>query len=265
MTEKVSNKMKNSIPIHQLKMDAPIGDQGYSEEVMHGEIEGLEIFHKAAVGEGEHPIAGKEDHATFLLVLHGTGVLHTPLGKQTLAAESFVLLPKGTQPANLALDEGQTLHYLKFCKKYSAADKESLKTQDYQFDKLYYTRFKDCASYTEKIKSPNTISRTILPGDIIPRVALGTVEAAGPDQVGAHSHPMLEQIFLGLSDNEITIYADDAYAKMKAFSIMHIPLGSTHWVELAAGHQMNYMWMDFFLTKDGEAWLDTHKHIDENK
>jgi len=253
----------NKIPVHNLRMDVFIGQQGYSEELVNGEIEGLFIFHKAYTGMGNFNLTLRNDHATFLLVLKGTGLLTIDNGQQKLEEESIVVLPNGMDQATLMLVEGEELHFLEMTKKYSVEDKCSLRSQQFQLDELYYTSFKDCKPYTEKIKSPNTISRTILPADIIPRVALGTVEAVGPDKVGEHSHPMLEQLFLGLSKNTITVHADDAIAEMKEFSLLHIPLGSTHWVQVGDNCKMNYMWMDFFLTKEGEEWLETHKPIED--
>jgi len=132
--------------------------------------------------------------------------------------------------------------------------------------KLFFTRFEDCEPYTEKIKSPNTISRTVLHADIVPRVSLGTVEAMGPDKVGAHKHPMLERFFLGLSNNDITVYADDTFTEFKEYStLLHIPLGSNHSVTVDENKKMNYMWMDFFLTKEGQVWLKTHQPISTDK
>lgn len=264
LNDKPTDKIKNKIPVHHLSMDVFIGDQGYVEEIMRGEIEGLNIFHKAYTGEGNYPIACEADRATFLLILKGTAGLSTAHAQKTLEEASIVLFPNGTKQASLLLTKGQSLHFLEFTKKYSAQDIENLRAQQNPLSELYYTRYQDCQPYVEKIKSPNTISRTVLPGGILPRVALGTVVAAGPDKVGEHSHPMLEQLFLGLADNAITVFADEAIAEMKAFSLLHIPLGSTHWVEVAAHCKMNYMWMDFFLSKEGEAWLDTHKPIEAN-
>lgn len=62
---------------------------------------------------------------------------------------------------------------------------------------------------------------------------LGTVEAPGPDEVGAHKYPMLEQLFLGLAGNDITVHADDKSVGLKEYSILHIPTGSSHWAEVA--------------------------------
>ncbi len=90
---------------------------------------------------------------------------------------------------------------------------------------------------------------------------MGTVEAPGPDHVGAHEHGMLEQLFLGLTDNDVIVHADDASVAFPAYSILHIPLGSSHSVDVAEGDKMYYMWMDFFRDKKGEEWLKTHNAV----
>jgi hypothetical protein len=87
----------------------------------------------------------------------------------------------------------------------------------------------------------------------------------GPDEVGAHEHPMLDQLFLGLAENDMIVHADDDQARLTDFSLLHIPLGSRHGVKAEEGCRMYYMWMDFFLTKEGQEWLKTHKHIDDEK
>ncbi|MEO9953785.1 hypothetical protein [Nonlabens sp.] len=105
----------------------------------------------------------------------------------------------------------ETLHYLKITSKLTDQDKMDLEGFPAEnTENVYYAKFTDCKSYTEPIKSPNTVSRTILPNKIIPRIAMGTVQTTGPVKVGAHEHPMLEQLFLGLTDNDCTVYADDA-------------------------------------------------------
>ena len=249
------------IPLHNLKMDVPISNLGYSEAVFSDIIDGLTIFHRGYSVKGNYPLSLQKDSAVFLIILKGKGLLTSDLGNQILEKESLVVIPHETQSIAIELEDGESIHFLEFTKAYSYADKINLASSEMPKGEYYAARFQDCEPYTEKIKSPNTISRTVLPGDIIPRIALGTVESIGPDKVGEHSHPMLEQLFLGLEDNDITVHADDAMCKMGEFSLLHIPLGSTHWVEVADACKMNYMWMDFFLTKEGEEWLDTHKPI----
>jgi len=88
---------------------------------------------------------------------------------------------------------------------------------------------------------------------------MGTVQTIGPDKVAAHKHPMLEQLFLGLSKNNCIVYADDDKVNFPEHSILHIPLGSSHSVSVEKDDIMYYVWMDFFLDKKGEQWLKTHK------
>ena len=265
VTKLAASNPQRIIPLHNFNMDVSNSDLGYSEAIFSGIIDGLTICHKCHSVKGKYPLKPQKDCAVFLIVLKGNGLLTLDDEQQTLEKESLVVIPNETRNIAIELDEGESLHFLEFSKVYSEEDKMNIRSSEMPLDKLYTARFQDCEPYKEEIKSPSTISRTVLPSNIIPRVALGTVESMGPDKVDEHSHPMLEQLFIGLEDNAITVYADNAICKMGEFSILHIPLGSTHCVEVAEHCRMNYMWMDFFLTKAGEVWLDTHKAMDEDE
>lgn len=250
------------IVVQNLQMQIPSDKQPFTETILAGEIVDLNIEHKAYLGPIKETITLVNGHATLFLFISGKGTLSMDSIQYSLTPDSIVVPMMDIANAQIEVEEGQELHFLQFTKKLSPQDLEDLKQFPIETkSKLFATRFEDCEPYTEKIKSPNTISRTVLPANIIPRVSLGTVEAIGPDKVGAHKHPMLEQLFLGLKDNDIMVFADDVSTKFKQYSLLHIPLGSNHWVEVAENKKMNYMWMDFFLTKEGEIWLKTHKPI----
>ena len=76
-----------------------------------------------------------------------------------------------------------------------------------------------------------------------------------------HAHPMLEQYFLGLEDNDIVVHANGAQTALGANTLLHIPLGSSHGAEVAEGKKLHYVWMDFFRDREGLRWLETHKPI----
>lgn len=99
----------------------------------------------------------------------------------------------------------------------------------------------------------------------MPRLALGTVRAPGPDKVGAHEHPMLDQLFLGFANNNIVVHADGSSAPLGEFELLHIPLGSSHGVTVDENNMMYYLWMDFFVDREGQEWLKTHKPITKHK
>jgi len=158
------------------------------------------------------------------------------------------------------------MHYIEIQKLLTTQD--LVDTESFSYENrtnFYYRHFDDCEAYTEKIKSPNTVSRTVLPKGHIPRVAMGTVQTIGPDAVGAHEHLMLDQLFLGFAGNDVVVHADDKQVNFKEFSILHIPISSSHWATVDEGKNMYYQWMDFFLTKEGEVWLKTHKAIKDDE
>ncbi len=252
------------IMVQEFNMQMAGDGQIFIEEVLNGEIAETQIKHVAYAGPIMESVRLAEGYVNIFLFIKGTGVMKAdtlsfPLEPETIA------IPSAYRKVRFEVEKNDTLHYLHFVKKLSPEDLEDLKTfpEKNKYD-IYFTRFSDCEAYTEKIKSPNTVSRTVLPADIIPRVSLGTVETQGPDAVGAHEHAMLDQLFLGLTDNDVTVHADDVSATFREYTLLHIPIGSSHWVTVEENKKMYYMWMDFFLSREGQEWLKTHKPVSKD-
>lgn len=261
----VSCKNSPNIVVQSMNMQLQNGTDVFTEELLPGEIADLQIEHVAYAGPTVQNIQLSDENVDMFLFIKGNGTLKTDTSSFDLVAES-IAIPMAFKQVRIDVKEGEELHFVRFTKKLSTQDIEDLKAfpAEKKYD-IFFTKFSDCEAYTEKIKSPNTVSRTVLPENIIPRVALGTVEAPGPDAVGAHEHAMLDQLFLGLTNNDIVVHADGASAVLKEYSLMHIPLGSSHGVTVDENKKMYYMWMDFFLTKEGQEWLKTHKPISKEK
>ncbi len=254
------------IVVQNLQMQIPSGMKVITEELLKGEIAETKIEHIGYVGPANQTINLLSENVNMFLFVRGKGTLYADTMTYDLVPESIAIPMHETNRIQIEVPVGEELHFLQFTKKLSDQDIEDLKDfPEENKHNLFFTRFEDCEPYTEKIKSPNTISRTVLPAEIIPRVALGTVEAPGPDEVGAHKHPMLDQLFLGLTDNDIVVHADGATAQLKEYALIHIPIGSSHWVTVDENKKMYYMWMDFFLTKEGQEWLKTHKPVSTDK
>ncbi|MBN2523504.1 MAG: hypothetical protein JXB24_09515 [Bacteroidales bacterium] len=255
----------SDIAVQSMKMDLPADQQSFSEELLSGELTDLKITHKAIVGPAMQKFVFSEQNTDMFIFIKGNGQLKADSIKFDVCPES-IAIPIASDSFSLEIPDGEVLHFVRFSKQLTTSDQEDIKK--FNLDNKYqvfFRRFSECEPYTEKIKSPNTVSRTVLPADIIPRVSLGTVEVPGPDEVGAHEHPMLEQLFLGLAGNDITVHAGDKSVGLKEYSILHIPLGSSHWAEVVGNKKMYYMWMDFFITKEGQEWLKTHKPVSTGK
>lgn len=250
-----------SRPIPVVNLDTQINEnkQNYAKSILEYEIKDIHVEHVALAGENATLDTSKDGYKTIYLFLKGTGSVTAEHTSYDIVPET-IFLPNAIENITIKSASNDALHYLKISCKLSAQDQSDLRDLPVEnTQSVYCVKFIDCPSYSESIKSPNTVSRTILSNEYIPRIAMGTVQTEGPDSVAAHKHPMLEQLFLGLSGNKCVVYADDHQVDFPEYSILHIPLGSSHSVSVDKDQTMYYVWMDFFLDKKGEEWLKTHK------
>lgn len=249
------------IPIELLTMELELNQQ--NKVILNNEIDGVTSEHVTITSTVTKKVEIDKNHKTIYLFIKGYGNL-TSGGKTYNIVPETIMLPNTVEDISFKPVKNDTLHYLKISVFQTELDIEDIKTFPKEnTDNIYFAKFTGCKSYTEPIKSPQTTSRTILPNKYIPRVAMGTVKTIGPDQVGAHEHGMLEQLFLGLTGNQTIVYADDAQVDFPEYSLLHIPRGSSHSVSVSANNEMYYVWMDFFVDKDGEEWLKTHNTKEE--
>jgi quercetin dioxygenase-like cupin family protein len=231
------------------------------QPVLAGAVPEVALDLVTLVGPGRHTEAAARDHAVVWLVLSGQGRMSTKKHAYEVAGETILRAPQGWA-WQIETTPGEILRVLRIRRSITPQDRAEFAKFARNNAAPHVRKFSECEPYTEAIKSPKTISRTLLPENFVPRMALGTVETTGPDSVGLHSHPMLEQFFLGLEGNDITVLADDDRANLTGFAILHIPLGSNHGAEVAEGKKLHYVWMDFFQTREGQEWLKMHKPIE---
>jgi hypothetical protein len=230
--------------------------------VLVGEVPGVATDLVTIGGPAQFRDSGDLNHEVVWLFIGGQAVLHTRGLDHKLAEETIARAPLGWA-WSIEVGAGQTLRAVRIRKELSAEDRVELAKFPENNATPWIRRFLECPPYTEAIKSPGTVSRTLLPANFVPRMAAGTVEASGPDRVGHHHHPMLEQYFIGLQGNDATVSAEAVNIRFPEFSILHIPLGSMHGTEVPAEKRLHYVWLDFFATKEGQEWLTTHNPIHE--
>ncbi|WP_341225036.1 cupin domain-containing protein [uncultured Arcticibacterium sp.] len=253
--------LAQEIQVENLTTTLPANTKEYSKTILENEIDGITITQFSITGDVTKKELQDENYRDIYLFVKGNGKLIANKKNFDIVPET-VLVQNAIKTIALKAEKNDTLHFLKISSILTKQDKlDLLEFPKENTQEIYFKKFTDCQAYTEPIKSPNTVSRTIFPNKYIPRIAMGTVQATGPDKVAPHEHGMLEQLFLGLAGNNIVVYADEAQTNLPAYSLLHIPLGSSHSVKVDEGKEMYYIWMDFFLDKKGEEWLKTHNAI----
>jgi quercetin dioxygenase-like cupin family protein len=200
------------------------------------------------------------DEDTILLFVAGAATYRTRDQAFLVDEETIARAPLGW-PLEVEAAPGAVAHLLWVRKHHQPDDLEQLARFPEQRCGPWVRAFRECEAYAEAIKSAETVSRMILPENVVPRVAMGTVETTGPDRVAPHRHPMLEQLFLGLLGNRAAVQADDTEVAFDEATLLHIPLGSNHGASVEQGHRLYYVWMDFFTTREGQVHLQNHEPL----
>ena len=232
------------------------GDAATGRDVLAGEIEGLRTrFYAVPPGSTVRTGASEREGRVYIFV-SGRGALDGGDGSREID-EIVSFTPRHNTPFDVSAT-GDGLRFLELVIDLSDTDLAELADNAEAFP--MFLPYSACKTYREAIKSEKTVNRTLLAEHTFPRLCMGSVETTGDDCVGAHEHPMLEQLFYGLKDNDCVVSADDAEHEFRAGHLLHIPLGSSHGVEVRAPNKLHYVWIDLFRDREGMNWI-LEQHI----
>ena len=171
----------------------------------------------------------------------------------------WVFIPSALQNAEFAIAEKTRI--LQIIWEIPADDRAAWAEPDPEKKFPYIQEYITSLQYRDRNKSDKTISREMVRQRIVPGFCMGSVESYGYDKVAQHPHPMLDQFFFSFPENDVDVLIDDFKVPMKGDTLLHIPLGSNHGVEVLGDNHMHYIWIDFFLGQAGLDRLDSsHKH-----
>ena len=223
-----------------------------------GEVAGCQTY-PWSINDGEElqlePLQG---HSRIVYLMRGSGTLINGSYSQPFCGLCVFVPQHGSA---LTISATQSVLLLEVRWQMAVSDSDVIESGGKSLP--YYIDYAQAKTYKEEFKSPKTVSRTLVPPGIVPRFATGSVQTTGPDAVGEHAHPMLEQFFLGLPGNNCTVSADGTRAALGDCELLHIPLGSMHGVTVDEGSELHYIWIDLFGDRSGEKWIsDMHNEDD---
>jgi hypothetical protein len=219
--------------------------------LLPGEVRGVAIRH--CVAKRGRPLVLEEEPGELHVRVFLSGS-----GKLTIGSRGYMVneiaVAAAARDSRAVVEPGTDfLEFLDIVLDLELADEKELAKHTGRLP--YFLPYSDCEIYREKIKSAKTVSRTLVPPDVLPRFSVGSVETTGPDVVGAHQHAMLEQFFFGLHGNSCHVQADDQEMYFGEDMLLHIPLGSLHAVRVEPGHALHYLWLDFFRRQEDTSYI----------
>jgi hypothetical protein len=229
-----------------------------------GQIKDVTVEVIALKGPVKKKVPADANTYIVLLPLEGDCIIHTTEQSWQAAVQSLIRIPYN-HAYTIEVEGSQRYHYLRIIRQLDEKDIEEIARHKATTAGFYARKFADCPVYREDIKSAKTENRMLLPENYVPRFCLGSVETIGPDQVDAHEHSMLDQLFLGLKNCNAMCYAGDASTPLLENTLLHIPLGSRHSVSVDKGNTLYYLWFDFFLSLKGQSYMSQQHQLDADK
>lgn len=217
----------------------------HSVELCEGEINGARpVHHKIAAGDSM-TFGANAGYYHILILLEGNAVFTTDGKEYSIEGRTtFVADPKKELVVNAKADT----RILEIQWDEQEGDAKDL--EEYKTVFPVVVPYQESIQYIDPNKSEKTISRMMIPHEIIPRFTIGSVESYGYDLVRPHAHPMLDQFFYSFAECDMDVIIDEGKYNMKGDAIIHIPLGSNHGAEVTGDRHMHYMWVDFMPDKE---------------
>lgn len=224
--------------------------------LLENEIEGASVLHHTIPAGKALSLPAQENFIRILFLLRGNASFLAEEKSYAFNRRAvFTALPE--TPVTVRAEEKTELLEIRW--ELNAADKAELASKKDRFP--FAEAYEDALQYRDPFKSETTVSRAIIIHDFIPRFAMGSVEAKSDDLVGQHAHPLLDQFFFSLSDNDADLLVDCRIFNFKDNTLIHIPLGSNHGVIAKGNQKMHYLWLDFIPVAKNDAAL---AYLNEN-
>ncbi len=219
--------------------------------MLPGEIPGAEaVLHSIPAGNA---LVSAPEEGTARIFLSVDGAFRFRCGGvEREVAERTVFIPGAAQPAEFAALLPARILEIRWRVPGEGRDEWRSPAREFPYVQPYAS----AVQYRDPNKSEKTISRELVRQRVVPGFCMGSVESYGFDRVAQHPHPMLDQFFFSFPENDVEVLIDDFKVPMKGDTLLHIPLGSNHGVEVAEGRHMHYIWIDFFLGRAGLDRLD---------
>ena len=233
--------MSLPVKLSDIKMEVlPEYHGGYDVQVMlPGEIPGATVYCHHFPKEYDICFEGQRDFIRILFLCDGDAVFEAE-NESFHYAEKAVFVAKPESRVRIHTEKESVVLEIRWeLNEQDLADLDAGETH-FPISEAY----RDALQYRDFFKSETTISRAILKQSVIPRFAMGSVEAKGDDLVGQHAHPLLDQFFFSFPENDMNLLIDCRICPMKGNTLLHIPLGSNHGVIALGDQKMHYLWID---------------------
>ena len=152
---------ERAIPVSTMEPPSRSQATGVSiRTLLPGEIPEVVTDCLSIVGPARHSEPSTADRDVVWLFVHGKALLQTKDKTYSVDQETIARAPLGW-PWTIEVQKGETLLAVRIRKQLSDSDRIELTKYPENNGEPYVRKFAECTPYTEAIKSPKTVSRTL--------------------------------------------------------------------------------------------------------
>lgn len=220
---------------------------GYGEaEILAGTCPGITLK-KCVLEPGctiRPAVYGREERMQMFFFTAPSGFLRS--GKRLYAIDEQAVFTPDFDREELELTSGETeLEYIHIMGEMIDVDLRQMDHCQYVLPRM--VKLNDSIEYTERFTQESgskVVSHSIIAGRHQGRYTMGWNIGAGPDFVGQHTHPTLEQWYFMIDGSDFTYVAGGERIPVKAGDISFTPHGTSHGSECGENGFINYVWFE---------------------
>lgn len=220
---------------------------GYSEEAILAETCSEVSLRLCTLKSGstkELEVYSADDKMQILAFTEGTGYLQ--YGKKLYCIEEpGVFIPDFAEESIVLQAGEQDLEFIRIVGIMNDTDRRQMRNCQYVLPR--YVKFRDSIQYTERFTQESGAKvkqHSIIAGRHLGRYTMGWVIGEGPDFVGQHIHPSLEQWYFMLKNADFTYDAGDTSIKVSEGDVSFTPHGTSHGSTCKEDGFINYLWFE---------------------
>ena len=192
----------------------------------------------------EFSVYSREKNMQIFAFTEGNGMIRWGT-KIFVIDEQSVFIPDFDNN-NLVITAGETdLHFIHILGSMNDTDRRQMERCQYVLPR--FVRFSESIQYTERFTQESGAKvkqHSIIAGRHLGRYTMGWVIGKGPDFVGQHVHPSLEQWYFMLQGADFTYDAGERQIEVKEGDVSFTPHGTSHGSTCSEDGFINYLWFE---------------------
>ena len=219
------------------------GDYGETE-ILKDTCPGIRICkcRLKAGAEIELEVYGEDDKMHFFT--GGSGVLRSGNKIYSVDDQAVFIPDFDREPVILTAGE-EEMRLIRITGPMTEVDHRQMKNCQYVLPR--FVRLRESIEYTERFTQESgskVVSHGIIAGRHLGRYTMGLNIGAGPDFIGQHTHPTLEQWYFMIDGSDFTYVAGGDKIPVKEGDVSFTPHGTSHGSECTKEGFINYVWFE---------------------